>query len=46
MRKNKILAIFNLKGELPTMTAYEIGEKPEEFGFKRNFKVALVDTNE
>jgi hypothetical protein len=40
-----ILAIFKLSGRLPVMPAYEIASSPEEFGWSRKFKLAIVDVN-
>ncbi len=44
--KRKILAIFTLRGKLPTLAAFSLGENPEEFGLERNFRIALIDLNE
>lgn len=44
--KRKILAIFTLRGKLPTLAAFSLGENPEEFGLGRNFRIALIDLNE
>lgn len=41
----KILAILQLEGRLPTMDAYEIVARAEEFGWSHSLRLALVDTN-
>jgi len=42
---DKILLIFKMTGRLPPTEAYEIFSNPEEFGWSRDVKVALVDEN-
>jgi hypothetical protein len=38
----KALAIMNLSGEMPFMSAFKLGEKAEQFGWGRGFKIAAV----
>ena len=42
---DKILLIFKMTGRLRPTEAYEIFSNPEEFGWSRDIKVALVDEN-
>jgi hypothetical protein len=42
-QKDRILAIYNVTGHLPTRTAYSVAHAPEKFGWKKHLKVALVD---
>jgi len=42
----RVLAIYNLSGDLPTMAAYNVGTKLVENDTIRKMKVALVDLNE
>ncbi len=40
----RILAVFDVPGRLPTLAAYDIASAPESLGFNRHYKVALVYT--
>ena len=42
---SKLLVIFKLTGRLRPTEAYEIFSNPEDFGWSRDVKVALVDEN-
>ena len=42
---SKVLAIFKMTGRLPAVESYEIYSNPQEFGWSREVKVALVDMN-
>jgi hypothetical protein len=42
----RVLAIYDLNGDLPTIAAYEIGSSLVKNDLIRNMKVALVDLNE
>jgi hypothetical protein len=42
----RVLAIFNLRGDLPTLTAYELGEWAANYGRNTRAKIAFVDLNE
>ena len=43
---NKVLAVFQLTGSVPTMGSYNVVTKAEEFGWSRCFRLAIVDLNE
>lgn len=45
-RMSRILAVVDLSGRLPTLAAYKMGQSPESFGWRRNFKLAVVGANE
>lgn len=40
----RILAVFDVPGRLPTFAAYDIASDPESLGFNHRYKVALVYT--
>jgi hypothetical protein len=42
---NRVLAVFQLTGSLPTMRSYDIVTKAKEFGWSRHFHLAIVDHN-
>lgn len=42
---DKILAIINLEGHLPTSVSFKIANDPYEFGWEKRFRVAVVDVN-
>ena len=42
----RVLAVFNLRGDLPTMTAYQLGKWAANHGRSIRVKVAFVDLNE
>jgi hypothetical protein len=42
---NKLLAVFKMTGRLPATDAHEIFSNPEEYGWSRDIKVAVVDEN-
>ena len=42
VNKTKALAIMNLDGNMPFMSAYELGRKAEEYGWDRRMKIAAV----
>jgi hypothetical protein len=42
---NKLLVIFRMTGRLRATEAHEIYSNPEEFGWSRDIRVALVDEN-
>jgi len=41
-----VLGIYNVTGRLPTRAAHAIAYDPARFGWSRNFKVALVVSDE
>lgn len=41
-----VLAVFRMTGRLPPIAAFEIFSKPQDFGWNRDVKLALVDMNE
>jgi hypothetical protein len=42
----RVLAIYNLSGDLPTMAAYDAGVSLVKIDLMKKLKVALVDLNE
>jgi hypothetical protein len=43
----KLLGIFNVEGKVSSsLESYRFASSPEEFGWDRKFKLALVDLNE
>lgn len=42
---NKLLVIFKMTGRLGPIEAYEIFSNPEDYGWSRDVKVAIVDEN-
>ena len=38
----RILAIWDIPGHLPTLAAYNMAKSPEEFGWSRRLKLAVV----
>ena len=42
----RILVISNVTGRIPTLEAYEVAGHPEEFGWNREYKLALVDLDD
>jgi len=42
----KVLAIVDLSGHLPTTASYKIASDPDRFGWEKRFKVAVVDVNQ
>lgn len=42
----KVLAVINLSGHLPTTASYKIASEPDRFGWEKRFKVAVVDLNQ
>ena len=42
----RILSVSRVSGQIPTVDAYQLAGKPEEFGWSRGFKLAVVDLNE
>lgn len=43
--RKKVLAVFRMTGRLPPIASYEIFSKPEDFGWYRDVKLAVVDMN-
>lgn len=41
----RILAISQLTGRLPPLSAYAISSNPQQFNWDRNFQLAFVDLN-
>lgn len=46
IQKNLILAIYDVRGPLPTHAACSVIRTPKAFGWSRHFKLALVDLDE
>jgi len=42
---HKLLLIFKMTGRLPATDAHEIYSNPEEYGWSRDIKVAVIDEN-
>lgn len=40
--KRRVLVRSSMTGELPAMVSYEIASHPEEFGWERAFRIAMV----
>ena len=43
---DRILVISRATGRIPTLEGYEVAGHSEEFGWSRDYKLALVDLNE
>lgn len=43
--RDRILFITMATGRIPTLEAYEVAGHPEDFGWSRGYKMALVDLN-
>ena len=43
---NRVLVVSSVTGRIPTLEAYEVAGHPEEFGWSRDYKLALVDLDE
>jgi hypothetical protein len=43
---HRVLVISKMTGNLSPLAAYSIADLPEEYGWSRSFKLAIVDLNE
>jgi len=43
---SRVLVIFSLTGTPPIISAYDVASSPEQVGWSRMFKTAIVDLNE
>lgn len=42
----RVLAVFHIRGKIPTMYGYEIANDPASVGIERRFKIALMYVDE